>query len=341
MGLAVSINDCSVSGLLHATITTSNYFSAGSFSLTFALADPLLVDIVSTPEISSPYVIVRPTDADFSASSIIITGMIDSLVVDPIMQTVSMEGRDLSSRFIDSYLQRDFVNQTASEIVEAIAADHGLLAIATATTGNVGRYFEDGYTKLSLGQFSKMRSNWDLMVQLARELNFDLFVLGSTLVFQPAADASDIAARVRPGDVTGMRLEKNLAIEPSPNVRVQSWNSQQMASYCPGTPSTTSASSSAGPLANPQGYLFSRSNLTSAQADQTRQQFANEVGRLRAIFHAEMPWDLSISARSVVLLQGTGTSFDGLYQIDSLERHYSSVTGSSQTVRAVSWPASN
>ena len=339
MDLQVSVNDTPVPGLLQANITTTNYFSANSFSLTFVLTEISLAHLTSWVGPSAPFVTVA--DASSPILTELITGTADSLVIDPILRTIWIEGRDLSARLIDSYSQRDYVNQTASEIVETIAQDHGLIAQTTATSGNVGRYFGDGFTKLSLGQFSRMRSDWDLVAQLARELNFDTFVQGTTLVFQPAADASNVAVQICPGGVTAMRLERNLAIEPGAKVSVQSWNSQQMASYCAASSDTSLASSSGTTVATPQGYLFSRSNLTSSQTDVVKLQYSNEIGRLGTILHVDMPLNLDISARSLVLLQGTDTSFDGLYQIDSVERRYSSITGSNQTLRAVSWPAAS
>ena len=308
MSLLVAIDGIPVGGLMSASIVTNNYFSADSFSLTFATGAAPMGDIASWSDCTDAYVEVGYFDAAFPLSTTMISGTIDLLTIDPILKTVSIEGRDLSSSLIDSYLQQDFVNQTASEVVQTIAGQHGLAVQVTATSGNVGRYFGDGYTKLSLGQFSSLRSNWDLVVELARNAHFDIFVRGRTLVFQPATSEFDSPVLINPGDVTAMRLERTLAIEPSANVQIQSWNSQKMASY----------------------------RATTADVDET----ADEIGRLRTVLHLDMPWDLRLFARSLVLLQGTSSSFDGLYHVDYLERCYSPTSGSTQTVRAVSWPVS-
>jgi prophage tail gpP-like protein len=144
MSLLVTVNNDLVPGLLQGNVTTSNYFSADCFSLTFAPRRNATFDLAAWAGLSTLYVTVA--DGGSPTPPNLITGIADSLTVDPILQTISLEGRDLSARLIDSYSQRDFVNQTASEIVEAIAADHGLAAQATATSGNVGRYFGDGFT---------------------------------------------------------------------------------------------------------------------------------------------------------------------------------------------------
>ena len=86
-------------------------------------------------------------------SQTLITGMVDTIHVDPIHGTVGIDGRDMSASLIDSYRQQDFVNHTASEIVTSIAQSHGLQPVVTSTQGITGRYYNDGYTKLSIGQF--------------------------------------------------------------------------------------------------------------------------------------------------------------------------------------------
>ena len=113
-----------------------------------------------------------------------------------------------------------------------------------------------------------------------------------------------------------------------------------MAAYSAATPGFAPMPSP-GDTPSSQAYLFSRSNLTSSQTDIAMQQYSGEVGRLRTALYIEMPWNSGIGARSLILLQNTDTSLDGLYHVDSLERRFNSVTGSSQAVRAVSWPVAN
>jgi prophage tail gpP-like protein len=329
MKLSVSINGVAVSGLMQAVISTNNYYSSDTFSLTFAMGAAPLRAIAWWALLSSASVQVSYSGSDLPDSGEIITGDVDAMVIDPIAQTVSIEGRDLSARLIDSYVQQDFVNQTASDIVSTLAVQFGLNVQVTETDGSIGRYFEDGYTKLSLGQFSNIRSNWDLVVQLAREQTFDVFVQGTTLAFQPAGVLTEAPVTIGPRDVMTLHLEQNLALQATPAVTVQSWSSQQMAAY---SSAGTSDNSGTTP-----GYLFSGSNLTASQADAYALQYTNEVNRLRTTLRLEMPWSLALNPRRLLNLNNTNSSFDGLYQIDQVDRHYSSTLGSTQTVRAVSW----
>ena len=158
----ISINGRPVRGLLRASITNTNCFSADTFSLTFTMNAEGPEDIAFWSVIPAALVEVRAATSNTYSPSYqsLITGMADSIHIDPVRGTVGIEGRDLSASMIDSYRQQDFVNQTASEIVATIASYHGLQPIVVPTSDNIGRYYADGYTKVSLGQFSRFRSDW-------------------------------------------------------------------------------------------------------------------------------------------------------------------------------------
>lgn len=330
----VSINGDSVQGLLRASITTTNCFSADSYSLTLAMNGGGPVDIAFWSTISEALVEVTAVNSNTYGPRYqsLITGMADSIHIDPVRRTVVIEGRDLSASMIESYRQQDFVNQTASEIVGTIASYHGLQPVIVPTIGNIGRYFADGYTKISLGQFSRFRSDWDLIVELARQNNYDIFVEGRSLYFQPAGMSATVPLPISLRDVYSIRIERNLGITDAIAARVQSWSSQNMAAY-----HSDSATSSAGQLASAAvlPFLFSASNYTAQQVAGAAQRYTAELARLGSILNVDMPWDLSLMPRSTCLLMDTDSDFDTTYRIDSIERLYSSTSGSRQLIRAV------
>ena len=264
----------------------------------------------------------------------LITGMLDVMTIDPVHGIVSVEGRDLSASLVDSFSQRDFVNQTASEIVSTVAANHGLDAVVSATFGNVGRYVADNYTKLSLGQFSRFRSDWDMVVQLARENNFDIFVEGRTLYFQPAISLAPAARRLLRSDYERIRLERVLSSGITPSVRVQSWNNQNMAPYVSDNASSMDGTDQATGMSSTASYLFSTANLTSQQVDQSAARYAREVRRLQVVALIEGPWDLTLTPRTSFCIAETYSNLDGPYQVESIDRHFASSSGSSQSIRA-------
>jgi hypothetical protein len=334
----VSIDGTPISGLLRASISTSNHFSADTYVLTFALDIYSSEDIGFWSVLSSGLVEVNAAISSNYGSTYqtLITGTIDTISIDPIQGTATVDGRDLSSSMIDSYRQQDFVNRTASEIVATIAQYHNLEPIVTPTTGNIGRYYSDGYTKLSLGQFSRLQSDWDLVVQLARQNGFDVFVEGRSLYFQPSAGLDDASTTVSLRHVQRARIERNLIVSPDTSAMVQSWNSQNMTAYNSGNSGVGTGNESTYQSSDSGGlpFLFSGSNYTAQQVTDAAERYTAELTRLGTVLKIDMPWDLSMAPRVICLLQGTDSAFDTAYQIESVERHYCSTSGSTQSIRA-------
>ena len=332
--IQVAIDGLEVSGLCRASVSTTNSFSADTYSLTFAMSSETPNSPAFWSSIKSGCVSVTATVASLfgSLTQDLITGMIDTIYVNPIQGIVCIEGRDLSASMVDSYRQQDFVNQTASEIVATIAHYHNLQPVLKATTENVGRYYSDGYTRLSLGQFSRLQSDWDIVVQLARQNNFDAFIRGTNFYFQPASDLDDTPRRVGLHEVQNARIERALNIGSNATAAVQSWNSQSMSATSSNIP-RDAADANAGPPADAP-YLFSGSNYGSEQANNLAGRYTAELGRLRTVLELNMPWDLALSPRMLILLTETNSSFESIYKIESIERHYSTTSGSTQALRA-------
>jgi hypothetical protein len=333
MEIQVSVNGDQMPGLLRASVATTNCFSADTYSITFVMGESGNIAFWST--VSSAYLEVTAviSSAYGPIYQSLITGMADTVHVDPIQGTVGVEGRDLSSSMIDSYRQQDFVNQTASEIVSSIAQYHNLQPVVTATSGDIGRYYSDGYTKLSLGQFSRLQSDWDLVVQLARQNDFDVFVEGELLYFQPSGLSASAPIPMSLQGVQSARVERNLSVNAATVARVQSWNSQNMAAYDSGSSGVRPIENQGSSTAN-LPFLFSGANYTSQQVADSANRYTAELGRLSTVLNLDMPWDLSFSPRATILLNDTHSLFDTTYLIDSIERHYSPTSGSKQLVRA-------
>jgi phage protein D len=260
--------------------------------------------------------------------------MVDGFSLDLIFNTVTVEGRDLSASMIDSFRQRDFVNQTGSDIVSTIASSHGLTPVVTAVQGFVGRFYGDGYTRLSLGQFSRIRSDWDLVVELARENQFDAYVSGKSLFFTAPVGAGEAPVLITPQCVITMRLDVQASLSTNSAVRVQSWNSQNYAPYISGFTNNTDATLGATSAVPMTPYLFTAANLTSSQAANNASRFGAEVERLTSVLSFELPIDLSLLPRTNVLLSGSDSAFDGTYCVDTIQISYSTTSGSRQRVRA-------
>lgn len=327
--VSLTVNGAVLAGLLQAQVLSTRCYSADTFSVTVALGATPLSDLTYWATYDTGIVALAAASTDGTEQPLIV-GAIDTVQADPIQGVVVLEGRDLSARLIDSYTQQNFVNQTASEVVTTIALNQGLIPVVTATSGLVGRYYGDGYTRLSLGQFSRLRSDWDLVVDLARQNQFDAFVSGTSLFFQPASISGSLLI-VDVSDVTAMRIERNLGMVAGPAALVQSWNSQDMAAY-------TNQGSNPVLSSGTQSFLFNASNLTSAQVDESAAQLQNELQRLQTILQFDMPWDPSFEPGQTIVVTGTASPLDAGYVIDRVDRTFSLHGGASQRVRAVAMP---
>ncbi len=143
---------------------------------------------------------------------------------------IRAEGRDLTAALIEARTQETFANRTASEIAQLFAGRHNLAAEVTETRTPVGRYYQDEHDRITLDQFSRATTEWDLLVFLAQQEGFDVFVSGTTLYFQPPAGA-DVALTLSPDTVLDLRLERSLTLARDIEVTVKSWNSRQQSAF--------------------------------------------------------------------------------------------------------------
>ncbi len=326
--IQVTIDGTPIYGLLRASIVATNSFCADTYVLTFAIGAQPQNDIGFWASVTSGIVTVSAgqTSPYGPIYNPLITGIIDAIGVDPVHGVATVEGRDLSGRLVDCYRQQDFVNQTASEIVATIAQYHGLPPQVAATEGNVGRYYADGYTKLSLGQYSRLQSDWDLIVELAREAAFDVYVQGTSLYFQPQTVPMGVPIGLSLHQVQGLFIERNVNVSLNATAQVQSWNSRDMASY------SSLPNQQTGPASLP--FLFSGSNYTSQQVTNSMSQYGAELARLATTLRIEMPWNPALTPRTIIVLSGTNSVLDRAYRIDSVESRFSGASGSEQTIFA-------
>ena len=86
----IAINGNQIRGLLHASITTTNSFSADTFALTFALGPSPLSDIGFWSSTSLAYVEVSTVARIDTTPQILIIGLVDSILIDPVLATAAI-----------------------------------------------------------------------------------------------------------------------------------------------------------------------------------------------------------------------------------------------------------
>ncbi len=240
----------------------------------------------------------------------LLVGTADALAFDPVRGVVEVEGRDLSAGLIETQASETFANRTASEIVEVVAARHGLAADVEPTSTPVGRYYQAEHDRVALGQFARATTEWDLLAFLAGQEGFDLFMAGETLRFgRPGGDA--VALRVE--DCLSLELEHALGLARAVEVTVRSWGTRA------GVALEHTARGSGG--GKPLRHVMVRPNLDAGQAQLAAERALADLRRHEWTAQATMPGELGLSARSRVALVGTRTDWDRDYAVAELSRH--------------------
>ncbi len=333
--LLVLANGAPLSGALRAHVLATGNRSCDTFDVTLSLsADPL--------HGAAFWANAAPVLLDVQASigggfTSLVQGYVDSVTLDPIEGLAHLSGRDLSAALIEARTRETFANRTASEIATLLAGRHGLAAQVQQTTTPVGRYWQLEHDRITLDQFSRATTEWDLLVGLAEHEGFDLWVARGTLYFQPPVTAASPQAVLRPvatpngpANVESLRLERALTLAGDITVTVSSWNSRMAQGF---SQSASTAQTAEGAAAARQ-YSFVLPNLTPDVALRVAQQRLAELSLHERVITADMPGDLLLDAHLPVALEGTGSAFDQSYRVDELVRHIDVRRGFHQVVRA-------
>ncbi|PHK92896.1 hypothetical protein CR162_21530 [Pseudoroseomonas rhizosphaerae] len=114
-----------------------------------------------------------------------LVGVLDTTELDPDTDTVTIRGRDLTSRLLEASVMESYPNLKASELATKFAGEHGLQARVTASPGAAGQHYEGDRSVQMSSVFSHAMKKWDLLCYLADREGYEVFIEGRTLVYQP------------------------------------------------------------------------------------------------------------------------------------------------------------
>lgn len=336
--LRVMVGKQELTGVLDVQVTNNSHFTADTFHLTAALNDlPPAMNLRywgdSQGDEIEIFVGFKNSDGTTVMQSMFY-GRVDDVEPSLDTMTLSLSGRDLSGDLIDSKSAEHFADQPCSEIVKLIAARHGLTANVTATTTRSGKFYELVHARITQDQ-----SEWDLLLFLAQEEGFDLWVAGKTLYFHPPnADKKQaylITRTLQPqhGNCISLKLHRSQTLAKDVIVKLRSWN-QTQGKTVTATAKVTKASGNQRSGGKAQIYSFTVPNLDQTQADRWAKAKAEEISKHERVITATLDGDNALDMRKPVQLVGTNTSWDQLYFIDTLTRHISMDAGYVMDLRA-------
>ena len=327
--LTVLADGSPLPNLIDVDVLANAHFAAARFRLSIA------TDPATAESLVQPGAVLDIQLGLGGVATSILQGEADTIHIDVLNGTVEVDGRDLTARLLDARTQETFSNQTASEIAETLAIRHDLSANVTATTALAGRYYSSEHDRITLGQFSRATTEWDLLTFLAAREGFEAYVSGQTLTFAPLQDASP-ALTLTPDLCLSLSLEHALTLARDIEVTVKSWNTRQQAAFTQTARSTGQGRRGGGP---PQKIIVVRPNLSPNDALQLAQRILADLSAHERLVHAELPGELALTPRTQVLLSGTGTDFDQRYYVAELDRHFSLEHGFTERLRLKNSPA--
>ena len=339
------VSGSTINGCQSVEVSTSNLGQAGSFFIQVAddtrsrssgsqWSDADAIDISVQVGFIPPG--LPETAVDWQE---LISGQVDRIRLDPVTGTTTIEGRDYAARLLDLPVTENFLNCTSSDVATQLAQRCGLSASVDQTSSIIGQYYQIEHARVALSRFSKFSTAWDLLSNLAQIEGFDLWVQGSSLFFQPSSTAGSTTRTVSfqspsqtsasPSlNLSSLTLERSLTLAGGVPVSVVSWNSRQrrrVSARSDGASDTSTAT-----------INVVRPNLL----QDTAQALANGIfgqtsGHERRLI-ATMPGDLTLSPRDGINLIGVGSSWDGSYRVDSVDREMTLAGGFVQRFTAKS-----
>ncbi len=323
----VFANGALIDGIIDVEVDSNSFFAADRFSVRAALA------AAGGAPWSDPSLLLEFRVAVNGRWTSLITGTVDGVSIDPIRGELRLAGRDLTSRLVAAQIEESFENQTSSDIAGLLAARRGLAASVAPTDTPIGRYYQAGRTRTALVQHARATTEWDLLCWLAQLENYDVWVSGTTLNFQPAGPFVP-SFTLSPDDCMSLRMHHALDLAAGVAVTVRSWNSLSQTAI-------VQTASNAGDALDASPRTIVRPNLSPNDAQALAQRLVSQISEHERTLVIEMPGDISTLPRMVMALTNTQTDFDGQYVICSVERRLSFAHGYTQVIeaRSVPWTA--
>lgn len=348
----VRLNDEAGTGWVSFEVESNTFYQADTFRVDFAIsalpassnADWFSRQSVILVELLAGF---PPDPENYSRADLdsLILGLVDDVSFDPIARTITLSGRDLTSRLIDAKTIEKWPNLTASQIATQLAVAHGLVPKVTKTTTKAGSYYQIDHVRVQTGE----RSVWDLLTWLAHEENMQVYVKGKELHFEPFTKPTDNPYLLQWQDPydeqgfpvfngTSLTFSRNLTLAKDIIVEVRSWNVKNKKGFTKRAQAThnknTVLKGAAQPYGEAQVYSYVYPGLTPDQALKKAQTLLAEITQHEMILDATLPADSLLTTRNVIQVTGTGTAFDQIYYPDSIRREMGMDSGYRMSVHA-------
>lgn len=306
--------------LLTSHVTRKSTQNADTFSATLAIgaSEPFGFGLAEWADWnpSQDAGIVYANRLDGSDRQSMISGTLDRPEVKLADMTVSITGRDKSSKLMENRRNEKFQNQKSSDIATKIAQDAGLNPVVVDTGDFAGK----AYTS-DIAHLVQNRMDYEVMSLLAEREAYRWFVQGDDLYFEPKTSDSDVYAIMwsPPGTVADYAVANCIDLTLAKNSTAGRPTTVEYAGWHHGKKKLFKATASAGGVGTPVKHRFHFNGNTQSQLEKKAKSRLNDFIRHELGIIAVLPGDLSLDPRMQVSLTGTGTVYDQSYPIDSID----------------------
>lgn len=275
----------------------------------------------------------------------LLTGFADSIEYNPVADTITMTGRDLTGLLIDHKTYAKYPNLTASQIAQQMATKYGLQTTQiTATTVPVGRYYSIDHVRTATQE-----TDWDLLTFLAQESGFWVYIYGDTLYFGPPAQPgksdfvieAPVPGQTSQSNVLQLSMSRNLTVARDVIVQVSSWDAKHAKGFTATskaihgvvTPLGGSAMSQAAG-GDAQIYSYTIPGLSPQQALTRAEQLLHNITIHELRVQATMPAVNTVGKQTIIKIKQSGTIFDQDFYPAKITRTWSPQRGYLMTIDA-------
>ncbi|GBQ15384.1 phage late control D family protein [Komagataeibacter rhaeticus] len=350
--LLVNGTERTETGLEAFTLTRTRYSRADTLEMTLAVdraqaASGLWFD-VPAPAAGSVLpdtdiqLQMRDAARDGSQWTTLFQGIVDHVEWSPAETSVHIQCRDYLARLLDMRVLDGWMNMTGADLARAVITAAGLTPDVTMDTAMVGQFWQVEHKRTAATSHGRFQTAFDLVSALAIQAGCDLYASGTTIICAPPPTAGTANTHVLDYADTGplspismgasgLRLTRDYQIDRGVVVHVMSWDSRQrtkVAYYWSAAGGSATAPATSG------GSVHSFS-LPGARLDgleqYARQKYSQIVAHARTIT-GTMPGCATLAPRQFMQVSGTGTTWDGTLDVDSVTSSFSWQGGFSQQV---------
>jgi phage protein D len=259
-------------------------------------------------------------------------GLIDHIDVEWDTTTVSVSGRDKAAKLIDSLSSEKFLNQPPSKIVQTIAGRRGLSAEVDSGSDLAGKIFKDTWDSIT-----HRNSEWSVIQWLGDHFGMNAYMTGGKVYFKDVDEqlqafnvfyTPPTSGGYATSNVMILQTTRNVILGRPVKTNVLSRHDKQKKTFT----AKEEKSGSGDPLI----YNYVLPRATQDQVKRIAKKKHRENTRHEFSVRIDMPGDESVNVRMGLQLTGTGSAFDRLYEMDSVQHKISSTGGYTMTLEGKS-----